>query len=324
MVRVTFQRAAWRQRREAALVIGLLMLVTSAFAQSTGAVKGKVVDKDAKPVEGAKISMEYQGGFKRHLETKTNKKGEFVQIGLQPGNYKITAEKEGLGSQSFDAVVRLGQTAEVGFQLVPGQTAGGPGGPDIVAIKKLFEEGVAASRAEKHDDAIAKFKEAAVIVPNCYECYYNIGYAHMQKKEYGEAEAAYKKATEIKPDYVDAYNGLVSLYNAQRKFQEAQAASVEAAKYAAGAPGGGSPTALYNRAVVLWNQNNAAEAKKVLEEAIKVDPNHAESHYLLAKANLNLGMIPEAVTEFEAYLKVAPTGPYADEVKGYLSQLKKN
>jgi hypothetical protein len=38
-------------------------------------------------------------------------------------------------------------------------------------------------------------------------------------------------------------------------------------------------------------------------------------------ANLNAGLIPAARAAFEAYLKVAPTGPKADEVKTFLTQL---
>ena len=40
-------------------------------------------------------------------------------------------------------------------------------------------------------------------------------------------------------------------------------------------------------------------------------------------ANLNLGDMPGAVAAFEAYLKAAPTGPHADEVKGVLAAMKK-
>ena len=34
-----------------------------------------------------------------------------------------------------------------------------------------------ASRAGDYDAAIAKFNEAATLLPACFDCYYNIGYA---------------------------------------------------------------------------------------------------------------------------------------------------
>ena len=38
------------------------------------------------------------GGTGRKFETKTNKKGEYIQIGLATGSYKVDAEKDKLGS----------------------------------------------------------------------------------------------------------------------------------------------------------------------------------------------------------------------------------
>ena len=53
-------------------------------AQSTGMVKGVVTDDKGQPVEGAKVTIEMNGGTGRRFETKTNKKGEYIQIGLDP------------------------------------------------------------------------------------------------------------------------------------------------------------------------------------------------------------------------------------------------
>ncbi|HEY3382252.1 MAG TPA: tetratricopeptide repeat protein [Vicinamibacterales bacterium] len=315
-----------------ALLVALAVLVAFAMAspgsaQSTGMVKGKIIDGQNQPVEGAKVTIDYKDGISRSYTVKSNKKGEFTQIGLPPGNYKVTAEKEKLGSQSFDVRVRLGDAAEVNFILDP--KSAGPTKEDlakVAAIKKLFDEGVAASRASDYDGAIAKFTEATTVMPTCYDCFYNIGYAHSQKKEYDKAEAAFKKSIELKADYVDAYNGLATIYNAQKKFDEAQAMSQKAASLATAAgpgAGGGSVDAVYNQGVIAWNAGKAEDAKKAFEDAIKVDPNHANSHYQLAMCFINLGKMPEAVSEFETYLKLAPDGQYAVTVKAMVAQLKK-
>ncbi len=300
-------------------------LAAPAAAQSTGMLKGKVVDAQGQPIEGAKVTIEFKEGVTRRHETKSNKRGEFIQIGLFPGNYTVTAEKEKL-SQSFDVRVRLGATAEVNFQLAPG-TGGGRASKEDLAkaenLKKSFEDGVTLSRAGSYDEAIAKFNEALAIVPTCADCYYNIGYAYAQKKQYKEAEDAFKKALETNPDYVDAYNGLANVYNAQKKFDEAGAASAEAAKRAGAAGGGGSVDAVYNQGVIYWNAGKIAEAKKQFEETIKINANHAEAHYWLGMATLNEGKMPDAAMEFEAYLKLAPDGQYAAQAKGILAQIKK-
>jgi tetratricopeptide (TPR) repeat protein len=311
----------------ACAVLVTVALVSPATAQTTGMLRGKVVDAGGEPIPAASVTIEYKDGIARTYKVTTNKKGEYTQIGLAPGNYKVTAEKAKVGIQAFEARVRLGETVEVNFKLAPGGT--GPSKEDVAksaAIKKVFEEGVALSRSGDDDGAIAKFAEAIVIVPACADCYYNIGYAHSQKKDWAKAEEAFKKSIDLKPDYVEAYNGLAQIYNAQKKFDEAQAASQKAAALAmAGgvAGGAGGVDALYNVGVTSWNAGKAEEAKKAFEEALKLDPKHANSHYQLAMCFINLGKLPEAVVEFEAYLQSAPDGQYAAQVKAMLTQLKK-
>jgi tetratricopeptide (TPR) repeat protein len=307
-----------------------LTIALPALAQSTGMVKGTVKDDKGQAVEGAKISIEFAEGMNRKQETKTNKKGEFVQIGLQPGAYKVTAEKEGVGAKMMETRVRLGATAELNFVLAKGSA--GPTKEEIaknVELKKAFEDGVAASKAGNSDEAIAKFKQATELSPTCGDCFYNLGYAYSQKKDYEKAEAAYKKAIEIKTDYADAYNGLANVYNSQRKFEEAAAASAKANELSSASAGtagtttGGNANALYNQGVILWNAGKIADAKKQFEAALKVDPNHAESHFQLGMALLNENSLAQAVPEFETYLKLAPEGPNAAVAKSVLSSIKK-
>jgi Tfp pilus assembly protein PilF len=295
------------------------VVFAAAASAQTGMIKGKVVDAQGKPVVGAKIAIEFTGGINRKMDTKTDKKGEFIQIGLQSGAYKVTATDDKLGSQSFPTQVRVGQTAEVNFVLAPG--AGGPGeNPKAAELKKLFEEGVSASRANNYDLAIEKFNAATLVVPNCHDCYYNIGYAQLQKKNEKEAEAAWLKALEVKPDYAEALNGLATLYNNQKRFDEATAMSTKAASAGGG---GASADAIYNQGIILWNQGKIAEAKVKFEEAIAANPNHPESNFQFGMALLNEGKIPEAVAAFEKYLSLAPDGQFAGQAKGMLAQLKK-
>jgi tetratricopeptide (TPR) repeat protein len=194
-------------------------------------------------------------------------------------------------------------------------------------LKRLFEEGVAAGNAGRHDEAIEKFTAGIVINPKCYDCYDNIGFAQMQKKDYAKAEEAYKMAAEIKPDDAAAWNGLATVYNAQRKFDQASAASAKATELstnlsATGGPGAGAD-AMYNQGVILWNAGKVAEAKKQFEAAVQANPAHAEAHYQLGMALVNEGNLAGAAAEFETYLKLAPSGPNAATAKSLVAQLKK-
>lgn len=310
-----------------ALVVGLVAFTASPVSAQTGQVKGKVVDAQGQPIEGATIVIEYIGALSRRHETKTNRRGEFVQIGLQSGTYRVTASKDNM-SQAFEVRIRLGQMSEVNFVLTPGGAAPMTKEEAEALKKKLetatktFDEGVALSQAGRDEDAIAKFNEVIAQIQKCGECYVNIGAIHAKNKRYAEAEAAFKKALEDNPGLADAYNGLANVYNAQRRFDEAAKMSAEAAKLTAAA-GGGSASAVYNQAVILWNAGKIPEAKAQFAEAIKLDPNLADAHYWLGMALVNEGNLPEALKEFEKYLELAPSGQYAGQAKSIVQQLKK-
>jgi tetratricopeptide (TPR) repeat protein len=314
-------------------VLGLfvmLLLVTPASAQ-TGGLRGKVTDAEGKPVEGATVLIEAKG-VTRKLTVKTNKKGEFIQIGLYPGEYKVTADKEGKVAVADNFRVGLGDPAVLDLQLSAGSAANASEQQKRLAeLQAAFDAGVAASKAQNWDEAVAGFEKAAATAPNCHDCYYNIGYAQFQKKDYAKSEVAYKKATELKPDYAEAWNALANVYNVQGKLEEALAASNKAAELSQGAAGaagaaaggGGSAGALYNQGVILWNQQKYAEAKDKFEAATKIDPKHGEAQYRLGMSYVNLGDMPKAVAAFEGYLAAEPSGPHAEEVKQFIGSMKK-
>jgi tetratricopeptide (TPR) repeat protein len=309
------------------LVLGLAVVGTPAYAQ-TGQVKGKVVDAKNQPVEKADVTIEATDGMGRKFKVQTNRRGEYVQIGLPPGQYRISASKDNL-SDSHEQRIGL-DAAEVNLTLKAGGAGGNVSAEEAkkaaernAAIRGAFEAGVKLSQENKYDEAIAKFNEVIAQVPKCVECLTNIASLQMAKKDYEAAEGTYKKAIELNPSAAEAYNGLANLYNAQKKFDQAAEASAQAAKLGAAAPGGASASTVFNQGVIAWNASRIDDAKKAFEEAVKLDPKLAEAHYWLGMANLNQGKMPEAAQSFEAYLKLDASGKYAEQAKGILAQIKK-
>lgn len=319
-----FGRPTWHA--VAALLTALVIAVPVA-AQSTGMIKGIVRDDKGQPVDGAVVIIEATG-TSRKFTTKTNRRGEYIQIGLNSGQYKVYAEKDKLASAPSTVGVKIGAPAELDFVLgVASAAASADAAAKMAALTKLLDDAVAASNGGRHDEAIEKFNQAITTNPQCSECYRLVGYSYMQKKDYAKSEEAYKKAIELKPDSGDAYSGLASLYNAQRKFDEAAAASAKATELstnlsATGGAGVGAD-AMYNQGVILWNAGKIPEAKKQFEGAVAANPNHAEAHYQLGMALVNEGNLAGAATEFETYLKLSPDGPNAATAKGLVAQLKK-
>jgi tetratricopeptide (TPR) repeat protein len=317
-------RMAFRRPVPSALSAVMVLAFAATVSAQTGVVRGKVVDAQGAPVEGAKVTISAKS-VKNDRQVKTNKKGEFVQVGLFPGDYTITAEKDQLKA-SQDAKVSIGDNPPIEFKLAPASGGNAEMAAKAAALQKSFEEGVEFSKAGKFDEAIVKFNEAVAQMPTCYDCYYNIGYANSQKKDWAAAEAAYKKAIELKADHCAAWNGLANVYNIQNKTDLALEASGKASTCGGGAAGaaasGLDAGGLYNQGVILWNAQKFAEAKEKFDAATKADPKFAQAWYLLGKANINLGDFAGAVAAFEGYLQAEPNGEHAEEVKKNIEQLQ--
>lgn len=152
----------------------VLALTTSALAQSV--VRGKVTDAQGKPVEGATVLFEAEGA-NRKTQTKTDKTGEFLQVGLQSGSYKVTASKDGVGSQTKTSNVRQGPNQALNFAISAASAMSPADKEAAVALQAAAGAALEAMKAGRHDEAIAKFNEVILKVPTCSDCYYNIGVA---------------------------------------------------------------------------------------------------------------------------------------------------
>jgi Flp pilus assembly protein TadD len=157
-----------------------LMFSAPAFAQ--GIVKGKVVDEKGQPVADAKVTI---AGPARNAETKTNNRGEFVQVGLQSGRYTVTVLKEKVGQAAQQVNVTQGTPAEANFTLTP--TSGMS--PEQKAVQEAAAAAIDALRAGRDDEAITKLNDVVTKLPTCSDCYYNLGIAYTHKQQWAEAEA---------------------------------------------------------------------------------------------------------------------------------------
>jgi tetratricopeptide (TPR) repeat protein len=317
------------QRSLLGLLVVLVAWAAPGFAQSTGMVKGKVVDSANQIVEGATVILETKESGARRFKVTTNKKGEYIQIGLQPGSWTITASKDGIGEAKADVRITLGASEQIDLTLAKGGAAGGPGmskeeAAKLDTMQKAFDEGIKLTQAGKLDEAIVKFSEAKAVNPDCFACQFNIGLSYAAKKDVAKAEEAFLAASALKPDSPEPFNQMANLYNANKQYDKAAQMAAEASKRSGGSAGGGaSAESLFNQGVVLWNGQKYAEAKVQFEAAVKAKPDYADAHYWVGMASLNTGAMPAARASFETYLKYAPTGQYAEQVKTFLAQLPK-
>lgn len=323
MIAERFHRAV----RVAAGACLALSIAATAFAQS-GQVRGKVLDAKGQPVVDAKVKFDFKGNITRVVETKTNKQGVYMQVGLPSGPYEVTAEKGDL-KQVLQTRVTVGNTTDLDFTLIPG-VAGAASAADIKAMeakrKELMDKysaAVAMIEAQKYDEGIAELKLVITETGGCAVCEAKIGEALWKKGDDAGAEAAFKKSIEVDPKLPDAYSALANLYNQQKKFDQAAEMSKKANELAgASATGGGNASVIFNQGIIFWNQGKIPEAKTQFEQALKLDAKLADANYWFGMALVNEGNTADAKKYFETYLALAPTGQHAAMAKAILQSIK--
>jgi tetratricopeptide (TPR) repeat protein len=303
----------------AGLLVGAGLLAAPAQAQ-TGTARGKVFDAQGQPLVDAKVLIEYQGGITRKFETKTNKKGEYLQVGMQPGPYRLTASKDGYQSAMIDYRIALGEPTEIpDFKLkTQAQVAEAPGGA-MAQLRTSFQKAVELQSAGKLDEAEAAYKAILEKTPDIPEVYQNLGSVYSQKKDFAAAEAAFQKALELRPDSADIATQLAKLYQENGQADKAMAIMEKSA--------GSNPAdakAQFNRGIFLLNAYKNEEAIAAFEAAIKADPAMAEAYFRLGALMVGQGKIPEAIQNLEKYLSMNPTDAQnVATAQGLLKALKK-
>ena len=319
-----------------ALVALFVLAAKPAFAQAMGSVRGSVVDEAGKAVAEAEVIFDFVGDVQISLAVKANTRGEFIRNGLRTGQWRVQAQKGKLVGAATVNVTPNDQTRmdpitikEATAASTAAATAAGMTAKEVEArnaamkaIQTDFEAAVTSIPTDP-DGAIAKITEITKQIPQCAVCFAKIGDAYMKKNDLAAAETAYKQAITFDEKLADPYSGLAIIYNQQKKFDEAAKMGSKANELLGTSATGGDPAAIYNQGIILWNAGGkAAEAKAQFERAIKLDPKMADAHYWLGMCNINLGQLPDAAKNFEEYLKLAPSGQYAEMAKGIRKSIK--
>ncbi|MGH9513949.1 MAG: carboxypeptidase regulatory-like domain-containing protein [Terriglobales bacterium] len=164
------------------------VIAPSLLAQDFAQVKGVCKDRDGKPLAGATVEwLNTDNG--RKYDLKTNKKGEYFSLGLDPGNYKVTLLQDGkelfhidkqnitrdpatgnldfdLQKEQQDEAKRIGLTPE---QLKQRQEAEAQQQKEVTTVKTLNEKLQAANQSMKagdFDSAVTTLTEANQMDPN--------------------------------------------------------------------------------------------------------------------------------------------------------------
>jgi tetratricopeptide (TPR) repeat protein len=294
-----------------------LFLTTGEAHAQTGAARGRVVDEKGEPIPDAKVLIEFQG-LKRQFEVKSNKKGDYMQIGLPVGVYRFTGSKEGLQPTYVEQKISLGEATEVPDLVLAKPKASAAGG-GTSALLGEFAAAAAALKEGKLDEAEAGFKALLDKHPGIPEAHYNLGVVGDRRKDYAAAEAQFRMAVDLKPDYTEAWIALARAYQAAgdkakalEVLKEAEAQNADDAKVH------------FSLGLYYMNDQQLDEAEAAFKKAQALDPANAEPLYQLATITLNKGDTASAVALLEKYLASSPTNKQnVATAQGLVAALKK-
>jgi len=231
------------------------------------------------------VTIELTEGVTRKFETKTGKKGDFVQIGLSSGAYKVTVEKDKL-SQSQIVNVRVSIRATPRSSRAKGCPCRSPETTQDRRAAEDFSDGVEAARAgsgtKRLQNSLVSSSEPEV------------------RRVLFEAGDILQRTGEVRPGRGRQREGR----RAQRSGRSRQRGRV--------VPNGRHP--------VERAQDSGRE--EAVRSGAEGQPESRESTSSSGSCLSTKGF-GAAVNEFETYLRLAPTGPNAAEAKALIQQLPK-
>ena len=275
-----------------AAAIFFLFLAAPAWAQFTQ-VHGKAVDTKGQPIAGAEVNMTASDTGRKYT-LKTDKKGEFFSLGIQPGTYNVVLMKAGQLLYSLSNVpVTLSApngVNEIGFDLAKEQQKAAESGSapvDYASMtpeqKKAYEEKVLKNMTPEQRKAFEeqKQKNAEIEKQNAtiktLNAKLQAASAAMQANNYDQAIAMLKDANAMDPTHDLIWGRLGDAYAGAKQYGEAADA--------------------YQHAIALINQQPPQKQNK---ESLGVYQNQ------LGSALAQSGKVDEAIA---AYGKAAEFDP---------------
>ena len=210
--------------------------------------------------------------------------------------------------------------------------------PDTLSTQ--FTEAAQAMQAGDLDAAASGFAAIAKQSPNFAEAHFNLGLAREEQGRYDEAIASFQRALSLKP-HLHGANLFLGI--SEFRLNHLQLAHTAVAKETVGYPKDAS--AWMWLGVVCLAQDKPEDAAEALDKAyklkpddedilyhrgrahllvsknsyarmFKVDPGSWRVHRVLAQANAEADRHLEAIAEYEAAIKLAPTQPGLHEEIG--------
>ncbi len=298
-----------------AIFLGLFLLIgaNELFSSQQGGVRGFVKDKNGNPLEGVKITILSMSYSAIKMTVVSDKKGYFIQIGLQPGYYQIRGEKDGFVPVVFDKRIPLDEIVDGSFSMEEGKSIVREplGEKDFKRGNELFQAGKFEEAAQAYKEAISKEPEEPAYLNNLGICYTKL-------ERYEEAIEAFRTMLQIRPESYVANRSLGELLGLQKRYEEALPYFAKASEISPE-----DPEAFYNLGACLMNVQDYDRAQAAFLKAKELKPDYSQAYYQLAIISIGQNRKEEAIIYLEKFLELAPEDANAKTAQELLNYLKK-
>jgi Flp pilus assembly protein TadD len=295
-----------------AAAIGVaFFLAGRAEAQVGSTMRGSVTSVDGQPLPDVNVEFVFKGESRVKVvkAAKTDKKGQYVRVGLQSGEWAVTFTKAGYE----DHTIRTWLSGDALNEVPPIALAPAAAGQktatsaaEAEALKKererekqlgaTYASALEALRAGDAAKAETLLKEVIAANPAIAEAHYNLGYTYMLQNNADGAEAEFRKAIEVNAAKSDSYIALATLLAAKGKGQEAF-------ELLDGIKGLFALDGKFEFALGIAASNAGKDdaAREAFAKAAELDPGNVEVQYYLGTLTVATD-VPKAIGYLEAYL----------------------
>jgi predicted negative regulator of RcsB-dependent stress response len=322
------------KRNAVVLALSTLLFVMGflpARAQTVGAqAEGKVTQEGSPLANAPVVFTNTETG--KVFKTKTEKNGEFRMLGVPYGSYRVDVLNE-KGEKLFSDKTTLGTDNTTTSNIleihaskepIPENKFGlpEPAAPKltkeqlakiqadnkkIAGLNSLISDAQNARQAQDWPKAENALKQLIAAAPDTsrWDFYMALGEAQAKSNKLPEAVQTYDKGVQVAQSLISGSAPA-----------DPKIPSLNPAAARSGA--GRMLTAQGNAYLKLQKQDEAIAS---LKKATEIDPTSSLFSYNLCGVEFNAQKFDEAKTSCNKYLQLEPSGPHADEVKTFLSQM---
>jgi tetratricopeptide (TPR) repeat protein len=281
------------------------------FAQLGKGIKGKVLDREGKPVIGTVVTFVDQSNIQNSYQIKTDKDGIYLYAGLPFSTlgYKVSVKVGDLPEVSKVIKVKTLEIVELNFDmktdLVAQETRQEIANPAADA-QELFKNEDFQGAVLKADEALSasdKTNEKVVLLIKARSLE-KLNRSDEELQTYLKFQELYPKSDKEK----EVFGRIADIYD-----QKGDKANAEKYKKLFKDLGGLVIAENYNEGVTRLNQGDAQGAADFFKKAITDDANDPDAHRELARALAQLGDYGGAVEHLKLYLKMKPSADDADQ-----------